>query len=45
MNQRGIRSGFLWINQLNNRLPGLYQSTDWRFDSLEDDFDLRSCAN
>ena len=45
MNQRGIRAGFLWINQLSNRLPALYQSTDWRFDGLEDDFYLRSSAN
>jgi len=45
MNQRDIRARFLWINQLNNRLPALYQSTDWRFDGLEDDFYLRSSAN
>ena len=42
MNQRGIRAGFLWINQINTRLASLYQSTGWRFDSLQDYFYLRS---
>jgi len=42
MNQRGIRAGFLWINQINSRLASLYQSTGWRFDGLQDYFYVRS---
>jgi hypothetical protein len=42
MNQRGIRAGFLWINQINTRLASLYQSTDWHFDGLQDYFYVRS---
>ena len=45
MNQRGIRAGFLWINQINPRLAALYQSTGWRFDGLNDYFYLRSSVN
>jgi hypothetical protein len=45
MNQRGIRAGFLWINQINTRLAALYQSTGWRFDGLTDYFYLRSSVN
>lgn len=45
MNQRGIRAGFLWINQINTRLPALYQSTGWHFDGLKDYFYLRSSVN
>jgi hypothetical protein len=42
MNQRGIRAGFLWIDQSNTRLVSVYQSTGWRFDGLQDHFFLRS---
>jgi hypothetical protein len=45
MNQRGIRAGFLWINQINTRLVALYQSTGWRFDGLQDYFYFRSSVN
>jgi hypothetical protein len=45
MNQRGIRAGFLWINQINTRLAALYQSTGWRFDGLQDYFYLRPSMN
>jgi hypothetical protein len=42
MNQRGIRAGFLWINQANDRLAGLYRATGWRFDGLQDYFYFRA---
>jgi hypothetical protein len=42
MNQRGIRAGFLWINQANNRLEGLYRAAGWQFDGLQDYFYFRS---
>src|SRR6266550_6204568 len=45
MYQRGIRAGFLWINQINPRLAALYQSTGWRFDGLKDYFYLRSSVD
>ncbi len=45
MNQRGIRAGFLWINQINTGLAVLYQATSWRFDGLKDYFYLRSSVN
>jgi hypothetical protein len=41
MNQRGIRAGFLWINQANNRLAALYRAAGWRFDGLQDYFYFR----
>jgi hypothetical protein len=41
MTQLGIRAGFLWINQANNRLAGLYQATGWQFDGLQDHFYFR----
>jgi hypothetical protein len=45
MHQRGIRAGFLWINQTNTRLAASYQSTGWRFDGLQDHFYFRSPVN
>jgi hypothetical protein len=42
MNQRGIRAGFLWINQANNRLVALYRAAGWRFDGLQDYFYFRA---
>jgi hypothetical protein len=42
MHQRGIRAGFLWINQSNTRLAALHESMGWRFDGLQDYFFLRS---
>jgi len=42
MNQRGIRAGFLWINQANNRLAALYRAAGWRFDGLQDYFYFRA---
>ena len=42
MNQRGIRAGFLWINQANKRLADFYQATGWRFDGLQDHFYFRA---
>jgi hypothetical protein len=42
MNQRGIRAGFLWINQANNRLAGLYRAAGWKFDGLQDYFYFRA---
>jgi len=45
MHQRGIRAGFLWINQTRPRLAALHQSMGWRFDGLQDYFYLRSSVN
>ena len=45
MHQRGIRAGFLWINQTNTRLAALHESMGWRFDGLQDYFFLRSSVN
>ena len=45
MNERGIRAGFLWINQVNTRLAALHQSMGWRFDGLYDYFYFRPLAN
>lgn len=42
MHQRGIRAGFLWINEAENRLAKMYQSMGWQFDGLKDHFYLRS---
>jgi hypothetical protein len=42
MHERGIRAGFLWINQTNTRLAALHESMEWRFDDLQDYFYLRS---
>jgi hypothetical protein len=42
MHQRGIRAGFLWINQTNTRLAVLHESMGWCFDGLRDYFYLRS---
>ncbi len=42
MNQRGVRAGFLWINQANNRLAALYRAAGWRFDGLQDYFYFRA---
>ena len=42
MHQRGIRAGFLWINQTETRLAALHESMGWRFDGLKDYFYLRS---
>ena len=42
MNQRGIRAGFLWINQANNRLAALYRAAGPRFDGLQDYFYFRA---
>jgi hypothetical protein len=41
MHQRGIRAGFLWINQTNTLLAALHQSMGWRFHGLQDYFYLR----
>jgi hypothetical protein len=45
MHERGIRAGFLWINETETHLAALHESMGWRFDSLHDRFYLRSCAN
>jgi hypothetical protein len=45
MHQRGIRAGFLWINQTDTRLAALHESMGWRFDGLKDYFYLRSFVN
>ena len=45
MHQRGIRAGFLWINQTDSRLTALHESMGWRFDGLKDCFYLRSSVN
>ena len=45
MHQRGIRAGFLWINQTNALLAALHQSLGWRFDGLQDYFYLRCSMN
>ncbi len=45
MHQRGIRAGFLWINQSETRLAALHASMGWRFDGLKDYFYLRSSVN
>ena len=42
MHERGIRAGFLWINQTNAGLAGLHESMGWRFDGLKAYFYLRS---
>jgi hypothetical protein len=44
MNQRGIRAGFLWINQANSRLAALYRASGWQFDGLQDYFYFRGVA-
>jgi hypothetical protein len=45
MNQRGIRAGFLWINQTDTRLAALHESMGWHFDGLQDYFYLRFSPN
>lgn len=45
MHQRGIRAGFLWINQSDTRLTALHESMGWRFDGLKDHFYLRPSVN
>jgi hypothetical protein len=42
MHQRGIRAGFLWVNQTDTRLAALHESMGWCFDGLKDYFYLRS---
>jgi len=42
MNERGIRAGFLWTNQANDRLAALYRAAGWRFDGLRDYFYFRA---
>jgi hypothetical protein len=42
MHQRGIRAGFLWVNQTETRLAALHESMGWCFDGLKDYFYLRS---
>ncbi len=41
MHQRGVRAGFLWVNETNSRLAALHQSMGWKFDGLKDYFYLR----
>jgi hypothetical protein len=45
MHERGIRAGFLWINQTNARLAVLHKSMGWRFDGLKAYFYVRSPVN
>jgi len=45
MHQRGIRAGFLWVDETNTRLAALHQSMGWCFDGLRDYFYLRSSVN
>jgi hypothetical protein len=45
MHRRGIRAGFLWINQTDTRLAALHESMGWQFDGLKDYFYLRSSVN
>jgi hypothetical protein len=45
MHQRGIHSGFLWINQTDTRVAALHESMGWHFDGLKDHFYLRSSVN
>jgi hypothetical protein len=45
MYQRGIRAGFLWVNQTDTRLAALHESMGWRFDGLQDYFYFRSSVN
>jgi hypothetical protein len=45
MHQRGIRAGFLWINETETRLAALHESMGWRFDGLQDYFYLRPSVN
>jgi hypothetical protein len=45
MHQRGIRRGFLWIDETNTRVAALHESMGWRFDGLQDFFYLRPCVN
>jgi hypothetical protein len=45
MHQRGIRAGFLWVNQTDTRLAALHESMGWRFDGLKDYFYLRSSVD
>jgi hypothetical protein len=42
MRERGISAGFLWVNEIENRLACLHQSMGWQFDGLKDHFYLRS---
>lgn len=45
MHKRGVRAGFLWINETNARLAALHKSMGWRFDGLKAYFYLRSPVN
>jgi len=45
MHQRGIRAGFLWVNQTNTRLAALHQTMGWHFDGLNDHFYFRPRAH
>jgi hypothetical protein len=44
MHQRGIRSGFLWVNSTNQGVIRMHQAFGWRFDGLKDCFYLKRFA-
>ena len=39
--ERGLQSGFLWVNSANEGVIRLHRSFGWRFDGLQDHFFLR----
>jgi hypothetical protein len=45
LHQRGVRRGFLWVNETNTRLAALHESMGWRFDGVQDYFYLRSSVD
>ena len=44
MHQRGVRRGFLWINETKSDLAAVHKWMGWRLDGLQDHFYLRSCG-
>ncbi len=41
MSQRGVRAGFLWVNEANVRVVRLHRAFGWQFDGLQDHFYLK----
>jgi hypothetical protein len=45
MAERGIQSGFLWVNEANTQIVRLHASLGWKFDGLVDQFFLQRTTN
>ena len=41
MNEKGVRSGFLWVNSTNFGVSRMQESLGWKFDGLQDHFYLK----